>query len=81
MSKILTRILCASTIFVLSSCVVEQTPYSYRASMGYYRYNSGQYFYRKASIVPVAHGFDPDPQYVNGYVFRGRDGMLYSAEF
>lgn len=84
-------LLCAALSVCLTSCVVEYTPYGY-SSYGYYRY-SGSYLspayrhhncyygYRKPTITPVAHGFDPDPQYVRGYVFRGGDGMPYAAEF
>lgn len=75
----------------LSSCVIEYTPTGV-SSFGYYGYSRSYahpiyrphhcyYGYRKPTITPVAHGFDPDPQYVRGYVFRGADGMPYAAEF
>lgn len=85
------RLIVALLSICLTSCVVEYTPTGY-SSVGYYRY-SGSYSssayrpyncyrsYRRPTITPVAHGFDPDPQYVNGYVFRGRDGLPYAAEF
>lgn len=73
----------------LTSCVVEYTPspYLYGRSYGHgYGYSSYGYRPHYGSVVrpcitPVAHGFDPDPQYVRGWVFRGGDGMPYAAEF
>ena len=60
-----------------SSAYRQYNRYS-NSSSAYRQYN---YNCRKPTITPVSHGFDPDPQYVRGYVFRGGDGMPYAAEF
>ncbi len=80
------KIICALLVVCLTSCTVEYTPYGY-SSLGYYRYSdsyrpyNNYYNRRRPTITPVAHGFDPDPQYVRGFVFRGGDGMPYAAEY
>lgn len=67
----------------LVGCVVDYTPAAYYDSANRYHYSTHScYVYRRTpTITPVGHGFDPDPQYINGYVYRGRDGMLYASEF
>jgi hypothetical protein len=86
MKKLIACLLCVC----LTSCVVEYTPGGYIATNGYSRshfytsslsHSRNCYGYRGSAIItPVSHGFDPDPQYVRGYVFRGGDEMLYAAE-
>lgn len=72
----------------LTSCVVEYGPYvggPYWGVPVVSHYHGSYYGYRShcgvlRNAVPVGHGFDPDLQYVRGFVFRGGDGMMYAAE-
>jgi hypothetical protein len=82
MTSLLARLFCAFVILTCTSCVVGVMECPGRP---YYTYQSNQYFpshaYRHSIITPVAHGFDPDPQYVchGSWIFRNtNDGMIYS---
>jgi hypothetical protein len=78
------RLLCVGLATIcLTSCVVEYGPYW--GSPVSRHYHGSHYSYRShcivpRNVVPVGHGFDPDPQYVRGFVFRGGDGALYATE-
>lgn len=83
------RLLCVGLAALgLTSCVVEYGPYvgsPYWGSPVTRHYHGGYYGHRSHCIVPrnavpVGHGFDPNPQYVRGFVFRGGDGALYATE-
>ncbi len=75
------KIICALLVVCLTSCTVEYAPAGYYRYSGLYRPYYNYYNCRRPTITPVAHGFDPAPQYVRGFVFRGNDGMPYAAEF
>lgn len=71
MKKLFLSALVACTF---TSCAVEVLPYT----TGIY---SSTYSYRAPIVTPIAHGFDPNPQYVRcgSWIFRNpNDGMLYS---
>jgi hypothetical protein len=80
MRSILIRLTCAAIIFLCGGCyveIVERPPVLYRGI--YERPYSG--YYRNAIVTPIAHGFDPCPQYIGrgSWIFRNpNDGMLYS---
>jgi len=82
MTSLLTRLCCTFAILTCNSCVVEVVECPGRP---YSTYHSTHYFprhvHRYPIVTPIAHGFDPDPQYIHrgSWIFRNaNDGMLYS---
>ena len=83
MTRLLIRLFAAILILASTSCVVEVVESRVHPC---HTYHSTQFFprhvYRYPIITPVAHGFDPDPQYIRygSWIFcNPNDGMLYSV--